>query len=1314
MARSAKRWKVALAIAATVVLAAALLLLYLWQNFPLDRYIQGRIVNYLQSKYHVKVEIDSVSLDLKANRLFIKGLKINNTRFPASPPPIYVGEVEIRFAYNLWNRFFRMGDIFVRRPNIRVLEDPNGLLNITNMFEPEEKGKPISFSMADFGTVSIEEGSLLYLNKYIPLETRGGNFKAKFFYHPSDEIYRLEVQMAALALSRGEQIIRDLQVRADFLVKNETASFQKLHISSDVASMESTRGFFDYHRLKYQLNTNSQVNLSRLTYARIQKANLRGAVQLWGDIGGVKGEFDFKGKLAAENLQVQRLPLSRLAARIHLTADRIDTDDLRGVVFGGPFQAKLAVGFKPAFPSQAAVEVTRLKIESVLPALEIPLSNIVGEANSRFQLHWRGLAFESSSGDGAVDYSGNLLPTQDVRRAAPDASAESLPYRGTASFTKTGTHFKVERGVVTTPQSRIQYDGSVNMDKSYSLKLRLQAQNGNELVRAAGLLNPEARRQLRERKVAVNAPVDFQGTFSRTKGDFRLSGQISTPSMQVKQVRLSNLRAGIDWTPRFLNVDQTTIQFGSSTITGTLRYPLVEKGEPIRADATIRNARVSDLLALGNWNYPIGGTANAEIHVSGPDMESMTGVSQVMVDHPTIYGEPFDRLSADVEFHSKEYLVKNLRMPKGRGLISGAVSGRTDLKTVNADISGENIPLTSIQSPELRQYQLAGLLNFTLKGIGTLENLDHKLHGEVSNLVVQGERLQNLVLDATARGKQVDLVANTSFQNNRLEIRGKGLVTGDYPFTATMDLHNTPIRPYLALFRPDLSAEIGGLATGQVSARGSLKRFESSLVEARLSTLQMVVRSYQFRNQGDVVVRYVNGIVDIKPMKLIGPDTALNVSGQLSTVGSQPINIRLSGDANLLVFAGFVPDLTARGNLTLNVYAAGTLQQPRVLGSASFEKAYLGQPDWPTPLFDTKGSLRFTANQVSIQSFSAKTRYGTVQLAGGMFLDGLVPTRGRLNITGEGLRIEYPQDVKSTLDVDVDFLKSSTNQLLTGAVYVRNAEYTKDITLADLIVQVSNFRSLPAARAYGRQQINLDLDVEAYKSIRINNSLGDVVASGQFNVRGTLDDPVILGRMNVDRGKLVIQDSKYEITRGAVNFNNPRKTIPSLDFEAETNVRDYTVTVNLRGPLDHLTTSFRSDPPLTTSDIISMLAVGRPIEAVTAGSREERSQTLAFHGASTFLSRSLTDKLTSRSTRLFGFDRFTIDPFVFSGSNPSPRVTLGKQISKDVTVIFATDLASTQNEVVTIEYTIRENITLVATRTETGVFALDLKLRKRF
>ncbi|HEV8130072.1 MAG TPA: translocation/assembly module TamB domain-containing protein [Acidobacteriota bacterium] len=1312
MARLSKKWKVLLAVAALAILVTTCLLLYIWYHFPVDRYVHNRIVRFLESNYHVKVEIDSVVLDLKNDRLLLRGLRINNERFPASPPPISVQEVEIRFSYNLWNRYFRIGDIFITKPNIRVLEDPNQLLNITNMFEPRNKEKSVSFSMADIGTVAIEDGTLLYLNKYIPLETRGGNFKAKLAYQPSDKLYRVELGMGGLALGDREQVLQDVKMQADFRVRNEVASFQKLHLESDVIRLDSNRASFDYHRLWYRLQGNSQVNVSRLTYDGFRKSNLHGIAQLAGIVSGVKGDFDFKGKVTTEKFQVQRIPLSGIAANIHLTAERLETHDLRGVAFGGPFQAKLALGFNPKSASQANVDISRARIETFLPALDFPFRNITGEATSQFELRWSGLDFQNSSGSGTVNYSGKLVATGG--HAVGSGLPEPLPYQGSASFTKAGTRLDIERGTVATPQSRTQFPGTLTLAGDYNLKLQLQAQDGNDLVRAASLLSPEIRRQLQERQVAANATVDFQGALSGTKKDFHIIGRVSTPSMQVKQVRLSNLRASVDWTPRSLRLDQASVQFGNSTITGTVGYPFVEKGEPIQVEATIRNAAVSDLLALGNLNYPLGGVLNAQIHVSGPDIDSMTGVSKVTVDRPSIYGEPFDRLTADVEFHGKEFSVRNLQMPKGRGLVSGTISGRTDLKTATVDITGREIPLTSIQSAELRSYQLSGLLNFTLKGSGPLDNLNHTFHGEVANLIVQRERFQNLVVDATGRGQRVDFLARTSFQNNRLEARGRVLTTGDYPFSATMDLHNAPIRPYLALFRPDLGPDLGGLATGQIEAHGSMKRMESATVEARLSALQIAINRYQFRNQGEVVARYVNGIIDIKPLKLTGPDTSLNVAGQISTVGSTPVNLRLSGNANLLLLSSFIPDLTARGTVALNVYASGTMQQPKIIGSAIFEKAYLEQPDWPTPLFDTKGFLRFTANQVSIQSFSTKTRFGTINVSGGMFMDGLVPTRGRLNITGEGLRIEYPQDVKSTVDVDVDYLKSSTKQLLTGEVYIRSSEYTKDVTLADLILEVSNFRALPSARAYGRQQVNLDLDVEAYKSIRINNSVGDVVASGVFSVRGTLDDPVILGRMSVDQGKLVLQDSKYEIARGAVNFNNPRKTTPTLDFEAVTSVRDYTVTVNLRGPLDHLTTSFRSDPPLTTSDIIAMLAVGRPVEAMTAGTREKASQTLAFHGASTFLTRSLTEKLTSRSTRLFGFDRFTIDPFVFSGSSLSPRVTLGKQLSKDVAVIFATDLASTQNEVVTIEYTIREGVTLVATRTESGSFSLDVKLRKRF
>ena len=50
---------------------------------------------------------------------------------------------------------------------------------------------------------------------------------------------------------------------------------------------------------------------------------------------------------------------------------------------------------------------------------------------------------------------------------------------------------------------------------------------------------------------------------------------------------------------------------------------------------------------------------------------------------------------------------------------------------------------------------------------------------------------------------------------------------------------------------------------------------------------------------------------------------------------------------------------------------------------------------------------------------------------------------------------------------------------------------------------------------------------------------------------------------------------------------------PVISLEAATTIRQYEVTVNFSGPASHLTMSYRSDPPLPSSDIIALLALGQ-------------------------------------------------------------------------------------------------------------------------
>ena len=83
-----------------------------------------------------------------------------------------------------------------------------------------------------------------------------------------------------------------------------------------------------------------------------------------------------------------------------------------------------------------------------------------------------------------------------------------------------------------------------------------------------------------------------------------------------------------------------------------------------------------------------------------------------------------------------------------------------------------------------------------------------------------------------------------------------------------------------------------------------------------------------------------------------------------------------------------------------------------------------------------------------------------------------------------------------------------------------------------------------------------------------------------------------------------------------------------------------------------------------------------------------------------------------------GLDWIRVDP-VFEGAtnNPAVRVTLSQQVSKDLSVTYSQDLATSQQSIIMIEYFLNKNLSIVASReesNETSALGLDVKFRKRF
>ena len=176
--------------------------------------------------------------------------------------------------------------------------------------------------------------------------------------------------------------------------------------------------------------------------------------------------------------------------------------------------------------------------------------------------------------------------------------------------------------------------------------------------------------------------------------------------------------------------------------------------------------------------------------------------------------------------------------------------------------------------------------------------------------------------------------------------------------------------------------------------------------------------------------------------------------------------------------------------------------------------------------------------------------------------------------------------------------------------------------------------------------MRFDVKVRAPGTLRIDNNLATLQARADLTLQGTYDAPVLLGRAEIDRGRVYFQGNTYVIRRGSIDFANPQKIDPLFDVEAEARVRSYNVVLKTQGTLDRVTPTLTSDPPLSTVAILSLLAGAEESEVERTSELRDRSE-LAATGAATLAAGRLSEQfgLERRASRL-GLSRFSIDPTV--------------------------------------------------------------------
>jgi autotransporter translocation and assembly factor TamB len=305
---------------------------------------------------------------------------------------------------------------------------------------------------------------------------------------------------------------------------------------------------------------------------------------------------------------------------------------------------------------------------------------------------------------------------------------------------------------------------------------------------------------------------------------------------------------------------------------------------------------------------------------------------------------------------------------------------------------------------------------------------------------------------------------------------------------------------------------------------------------------------------------------------------------------------------------------------------------------------------------------------------------------------------------------------------------------------VKNALWTRRIdapgSVLDFARRASGGGSVIVGEAPATFPLRYDVRIAVPSTHRVDTNLVRLVASADLTLQGSYDRPVIAGHADIERGELNFEGRRYRITRGAIDFNNPTRTEPFFDIEAETAVRvpgpplqNYQINIGFAGTAERLQPTVSSDPPLPTADVLALLFsdVRRnqdaELRAVDSRNPNQAETDILAARATQALTAPISAEVGKVVEEAFGVDTFQLTPsFVdptgqpTSGLTPTARLTIGKRVSERVYLTFSRSLGTSINDqIVLLEYEESDRLSWILSRNEDQqTYALEFRVRHTF
>ena len=713
----------------------------------------------------------------------------------------------------------------------------------------------------------------------------------------------------------------------------------------------------------------------------------------------------------------------------------------------------------------------------------------------------------------------------------------------------------------------------------------------------------------------------------------------------------------------------------------------------LNIDLDGKNIDIGRLLV--NTDYDVKGYVQAKGHIGG-SLYNPNFNGSVTSNFLTINGEGITNISGTLYADTTVVNLEKFEFDEEQG---GHYMARAGMSTV-----GDKRLFGTLQVTNGRVSNLLSLLG------KPVDKLDGSLSGTVDLGGTYGNPSLNVVgsiKDVTIDTKVVgDAKIDASLENRKFKIRTLKLPVDDGLIAAggTVDLdgdadlqiavRDVDIEPFLPLIGDNINAT--GSITGVINMTGATQNpkveLSASLANGSYNGIDI--------DQGFVLATMENHVINVQRIQGVKEDyklsaygkiplAALYTTGYLDANDSKAMDMTIDfNEADMAVIPLITPTVKdATGALKGVVHVTGTIDQPEAYGTVSVRNGTMKIKTVGNELKNIDGDLIFSGQQADFQSRISAGK-GTAGLAAKVNWTGHTMTSYRAAIQLDGL----------------DLANEYISGPLKGELYIAEKEGIPTL-MGNLNLENMKFKiPLSLETSESTRDLGIDVNVHAGKNVRLyDRTLYNMRISGDVHFGGSVLNPTSSGQFNVVSGTFKYLSHTFDITKGTATFTSG-SYLPMLQLDAETTVGTYNIYLGVKGTVDHMDLTLKSEPSLSRKQIISMLTFGRGEPSNSSTITNEDANALAVASAQMFAFGYVQDAVQNA----LGLDRVNITTGSIDPNEPTSRETsgnynieIGKYVLPRTMITYTQGINNKQNKY-GIEYSLRRSVKFNAWHTSQG------------